>query len=221
MKIIRRRIKVGDNMSDAMMRKALRNYLGVQCVSNFRPTAAAAIYYLFAGKGSWVWDMSGGYGGRLLGAIRAGTNYLCTDPCTQTINGLRHLEKDYAEGRILTSIRRQGSEECLDWQTPLDLCFTSPPYLDTERYSDEETQSYIKYPTERQWYDGFLLDTLRQCNNSLKPSGYLVLNVSDKMESETIAKAIESGFWLKDRWRLLLSGRKTPKYEPILVFGKI
>jgi hypothetical protein len=38
MKIIRRRIKVGDNMSDAMMRKALRNYLGVQCVSNFRPT---------------------------------------------------------------------------------------------------------------------------------------------------------------------------------------
>jgi DNA modification methylase len=134
---------------------------------------------------------------------------------------LRQIEKDYAEGRILTSIRRQGSEEYLDWRIPLDLCFTSPPYLDTERYSDEETQSYIKYPTERQWYDGFLLDTLRRCNNSLKPLGHLVLNVSDKMESETIAKAIESGFWLKDRWRLLLSGRKTPKYEPILVFGKI
>ena len=37
----------------------------------------------------------------------------------------------------------------------LDLCFTSPPYFDTEKYSDEDTQSYKKFPTEDGWVNGF------------------------------------------------------------------
>jgi hypothetical protein len=220
MKIIRKRIQVGDNMSDAMMRKALRNYLGVQCVSNFRPTAAAAIYSEFASPGSWVWDMSGGYGGRLLGAIRAGVNYLCTEPCTETIQGLRQMGKDFATGRIITSFRHKGSEEKLDWWIPLDLCFTSPPYLDTEKYSNEPTQSYIKFPTEDSWYEDFLGSTIEQCYSLLKPTGTLVLNVSDTMFERVRSVAIKHGFWHQYTWRLLLSGRASKKYEPIIIFKK-
>ena len=76
-KAIASRIKWGGtvhkdgSMTDACLRKAIRTASGVQSVSNFRPTAAAAIYHTYAKKGV-VWDMSGGYGGRLLGAYASG-----------------------------------------------------------------------------------------------------------------------------------------------------
>jgi hypothetical protein len=69
-KAIEKRIKYGKNMSDAGMRRTLRVFSGAQSVSNFRPTAAAAIYHEFLPEsGGTVWDMSAGFGGRLLGAI--------------------------------------------------------------------------------------------------------------------------------------------------------
>ena len=42
-----------------------------------------------------VWDPSMGYGGRLLGAIAAGVNYIGTDPCIPTYDGLEKIQKDY------------------------------------------------------------------------------------------------------------------------------
>jgi len=38
-----------------------------------------------------VWDPSMGYGGRLLGAIAAGVNYIGTDPCIPTYEGLQGI----------------------------------------------------------------------------------------------------------------------------------
>ena len=39
----------------------------------------------------------------------------------------------------------EGSENFVE-KNNFDLCFTSPPYFDLERYSGEATQSYLKYP---------------------------------------------------------------------------
>ena len=69
-------------ITESDMRSMLRRYSGTQMVSNFRPTAAAAMYDVFVDKDSplegteagTVWDPSMGYGGRLLGAIAAGVN---------------------------------------------------------------------------------------------------------------------------------------------------
>ena len=36
-----------------------------------------------------------GYGGRLLGAITAGVNYIGTDPCIPTFEGLEKIRDDY------------------------------------------------------------------------------------------------------------------------------
>ena len=76
------------SITDSDMRSMLRRYSGTQMVSNFRPTAAASLYDIFVDKDSplegttagTVWDPSMGYGGRLLGAIAAGVNYIGTDP---------------------------------------------------------------------------------------------------------------------------------------------
>src|SRR5208282_731299 len=92
---IRKRMKMGDNMSDNGIRKMLKIFTGTQCVSNFRPTAAAAIYSLFVPKGGYVYDMSAGWGGRLLGANIAGMKYIGVDPATKTHEGLCQMVKDF------------------------------------------------------------------------------------------------------------------------------
>ena len=131
-------------ISDSGIRKMLKIYSGVQGVSNFRPTAAATIYDVFA-KDGVVWDMSGGWGGRLLGAIVSGVKrYIATEPSIETYKGLIELSDDYGRD-IDTWIYNMGSEDYQPHKNSLDLCFTSPPYFDLEKYSNEDTQSYIKY----------------------------------------------------------------------------
>ena len=91
------------DITDSDMRSMLRRYSGTQMVSNFRPTAAAAMYDIFVEKDSplegttagTVWDPSMGYGGRLLGAIAAGVNYIGTDPCIPTYEGLEQIRDNY------------------------------------------------------------------------------------------------------------------------------
>ena len=91
------------NITESDMRSMLRRYSGTQMVSNFRPTAAAALYDIFVEKDSplegtesgLVWDPSMGYGGRLLGAISAGVNYIGTDPCILTYEGLLKIKEQY------------------------------------------------------------------------------------------------------------------------------
>ena len=91
--------KPAHQITESDMRSMLRRYSGTQMVSNFRPTAAAALYDIFVDKDSplegttagTVWDPSMGYGGRLLGAISAGVNYIGTDPCIPTFEGLEKI----------------------------------------------------------------------------------------------------------------------------------
>ena len=62
------------------------------------------------------------------------------------------------------------------------MCFTSPPYFDTEKYSEEPTQSYIKFPKENDWISGFLIKTIKNCHYGLKNEGYLALNIAKTFE---------------------------------------
>ena len=174
--VINKRIKHGDNISDNGIRKMLKIYSGVQCVSNFRPTSASAIYNLY-GKNKVVWDMSCGYGGRLLGAFKSNVKkYIGTEPCTETFKGLNQIINDLNKFNNETLIpwsktefelHKTGSEDFIP-NEEVDLCFTSPPYFDTEKYSDEETQSWKKYSTKELWLNGFLGKTLENCRACLK-----------------------------------------------------
>lgn len=145
-KAIRKRLKYGTYISDSGIRKALKLASGGQSVSNFRPSAAAAIYDFFGG--GHVYDMSSGYGGRLLGAIisRSVKSYTGVDPCVATYEGLVSLAGDFKPNKKI-ELHNLGSEVFNPPEQMMDICFTSPHYFDTEKYSNEETQSYKKYPT--------------------------------------------------------------------------
>ena len=215
------------------MRRVCKIMTGSQGVSNFRPTAAHAIYNRFLPEGGLTWDMSGGYGGRLLGAIKSQINYIATEPTTKTVNGLREIINDW--GTISNIFRKvshleivqSGSEDFLPDKNSLDLCFTSPPYFDTEHYSDDETQSYIKFPTQIQWADGFLRKTIQNCYYGLKQNCYMLINIANvssfkNLEDVTIEVTEQEGFVHEDTYRLALSKINSGgfKYEPVFVFRK-
>jgi hypothetical protein len=225
LKVIHRRVSIGDNMSDNGVRKMLKIFTGTQCVSNFRPTAAAAIYSHFCEQGDTVFDMSSGFGGRMLGAHLSGVRYIGTDPAKDAFVGNRSLNKDFNLGSRLLC---RGSEVDLPLMTgAIDFCFTSPPYFDTERYCTEDTQSCVKYPSKDAWREGFLRRTVKTCHRVLKEYGRMVINIADvpnypTLVADTTQVALDEGFLLEDIWGLQLSsllgaGFKT---EPLLIFRK-
>ncbi len=61
----------------------------------------------------------------------------------------------------------------------LDLVFTSPPYFARELYSDDPTQSAIKFSQFDDWCEGFLKPTIRTAAEWLKPGGYFLWNIAD------------------------------------------
>jgi len=234
-KAIEKRLKRGGfvmllpdgSMTDSQIRKALRSYSGVQSVSNFRPTSAAAIYKEYA-KDGIVWDMSCGFGGRLFGALLSESvhKYIGTDPSTPTYNGLLQIKEDFSYLGIDVELHKKGSEEFVP-NIEVDLCFTSPPYFNTEKYSDEVTQSYLAYDTVHSWNENFLRKTINNCKTCLKEDGHLILNVANvithkTLENDTIKIAEEEGFVLLKTLKMQLSNitKGGFKYEPIFVFKR-
>ena len=237
-KIKKKMKQLGHVDSPSGLRKALKVMSGSQGVSNFRPTAAQAIYEKFLPDGGTTWDMSGGYGGRLLGAIKTHINYIATEPAKETFDGLTQIAKDWGNQSNLFGIEQRleiiqsGSEDYVPKEDSLDLCFTSPPYFDTEKYSNESTQSYIKFPKKVDWLEGFLRKTTQNCARGLKKNRYLIINIAnvssfDTLEEETGNIVLSEGFEYLDTFQLSLS--KMPgknlqgdmfKYEPIFLFRK-
>jgi hypothetical protein len=60
-----------------------------------------------------------------------------------------------------------------------DTVFTSPPYFGVERYSYDDTQSWVRYKTIDEWNDKFLQTTIKKLWGSIKSGGYLLVNISD------------------------------------------
>ena len=223
-KVIKKRLKFGDNISDNGIRKMLKRYSGVQAVSNFRPTAAAYIYRHFS-DGGVTWDMSAGFGGRLVGSSLVDCHYIGTDPSIRSYNGLVNIRDDF---NINAEIHCIGSEDFIPDKNSLDLCFTSPPYFDTEKYSNESTQSYIKYDTKEKWINRYLCSTFKNCHYGLKPNKHMIINIANvksfkDIEQHMIDTARSVGFELVDEWKLALSSMQKGgyKYEPIFIFKKV
>jgi hypothetical protein len=237
-----RRKKYGSLKSESDLRKALRTVSGAQSVSNYRPTAAAAIYDRYLPKeGGVTWDMSSGYGGRLLGAMACDRvlKYIGTDPATLTMDGLCEMREELPPmvqclGYPVPDIElhKTGSEDFVPDKSSVRLAFTSPPYRGTERYSDEPTQSFIKFPSREAWLNGFLAATLSNCYHCLTTDGKLVINIANVSSYKTLVDdflglAARCGFRHEETLHLALSAgwgarrNNNPiKTEPIFVFSK-
>ena len=209
------------------LRQNAKVYCSKQSVSNFRPTVAKYIYNKYGNKGV-VWDMSSGFGGRLLGFLASDCKkYIGTDPSTPTFNGLMEMKNDYEYVGKDIELHKLGSEIFRPEEKSVDLCFTSPPYFNTEKYTDEDTQSYKKFPTTNEWLNGFLRQTIKNCHYGLKDDGYMIINIANvksypNIEDDILKVAKEEGFDCTDLLYLTLSSiaGKGVKREPIFIFQK-
>ena len=142
------------------------------------------------------------------------------------------------------------NEEFKKYKGKVDFIFTSPPYFSAEIYSDEPTQSSIKYKEYDSWRDNFLRPTLKTCAEWLKHDRILAFNIADinvgnkqyPLEEDTVEILKEFGLRYEGKLKMVLAispsmklkkqtgqpsmknfcivNGKWRKYEPIFVFYK-
>jgi len=162
------------------MRRALELVTG-ENVQNFKPQNARAIVeHLCPVLWRNVYDYSCGYGGRLLGIGSSNMkyNYIGVEPNTETVRYLNFFNDCIEEavgvkGTIIQSVSEEYQPQ------DIDLAFSSPPYFNLEKYSDEDTQCMVRYKTLDEWFDGYVIPTIRQIYTGLNREGLFATNIAD------------------------------------------
>lgn len=145
--------------------------------SQFKPSVVKSIYKVFGARK--VLDLSMGWGDRLVGFLASeATSYVGIDPNT-ALHPLYEGIRDYCATDKETEFICAPAEDADLGDHRFDLVFTSPPYFDRERYSDEDTQSWKRYPTDQEWLEGFLFRALKNAWDHLEEGGRIVINISD------------------------------------------
>lgn len=172
---IRFQRRVGDPTVPKRVLRALQ--LVVHAPTNFRPSLAKALIQHYLPQGGLVLDPCAGYGGRAAGAWAAGCRYVGVEPHPQASEAYRRLSELLGGGGITL---HSGAFEDVDLGPLLaDLAFTSPPYFSVERYSDDTSQSWVRYPTWDGWIRGFLIPLVTKCWQHLRPGGRFILNTKN------------------------------------------
>ena len=169
--------------------------------SQFRPTVAKAIYDMFNSVD--VLDFSSGWGDRLAGFYAAKTTktYIGIDPNDKVYNQYYKQAELYSAlttPKKCVFINKPAEEVSLESEI-VDTVFTSPPYFNTEKYSVDATQSYIRYTNDDMWLTKFMYPTLNMCWKALKPNGYLIINISDVKTGNKVHKICDAmNYYIKN-----------------------
>lgn len=164
---------------------------GAQACCNFRPAYALFMYRKFLPPGGITLDTSTGYGGRLVGFMASqGRHYIGIDPNVPTHKANRKMASDLMpKGKTYHLINspaedvRIGSE---GFEGVCDFAFTSPPYFAKELYSEDDTQSWVRYKTGKDWCKGFLLPMMKLQFAALKAGCVSAVNIADvKLKGRT------------------------------------
>jgi hypothetical protein len=173
--------RTGDRLlRPTQLRTALELVTG-ENVTNFKAQNAKAIVeHLCPVLWGNVYDYSCGYGGRLLGIGSSNFkyNYIGVEPNTETVNYLNYLndvidEATGVRGTIIQSVSEQYQPE------DIDCAFSSPPYFNLEKYSNEETQCMVQFTTLDEWFDGYVAPTMKNIHQGLNSDGFFATNIAD------------------------------------------
>lgn len=149
---------------------------GAQYVNEFPPYIARKLYIDY--KVHTIIDPCAGWGGRMIGAASIGAFYYGFEPSYKTYNGLCKL------GEFL-KLFKNGFDyriENIPFEDAIinkrfDMAFTSPPYYDTELYTDEITNSCNRYKTFDCWINGFYIPMIKK---TMLITSIFVLNIGNR-----------------------------------------
>lgn len=170
-------------VNNAFYNTIQRGYQNIQYVNEFPPFIARIIYEQYGGKQPIkILDPCAGWGGRMIGAASLpNTSYVACEPSSKTYNGLIKL------GKWLTQMQPSFMCDvlCIPFEnfgssSKFDVALTSPPYYDTEHYSDEETNSMNRYHSFEEWVNGFYEPLIVNTIGFLKDDAVFILNIGDR-----------------------------------------
>ena len=152
--------------------------------TSFNIMKAKALYEKYVPKNGVIYDFACGFGSRMLGALSSRNNYtyVGVEPCTDTFESLNLLGKEIEKvtnRKDSFRVIKIGSEDFKVSKEYFDFAFSSPCYFSLEKYSDEESQSYNKFPTLDEWIKGFVKPTILNIYNGLKRGRYYGVNIND------------------------------------------
>ena len=196
----------------------------------FRPQIAKMICDDY--KPEVVFDPCAGWGGRMLGVVSSGAEYIAFEPNTDTYKNLLRLAK-------FLNIEKKVKIICDDvlhinnYDLPnVDMILTSPPYFNVEIYNKESTQSITHFNTYDNWVNGFLEPTITNSLRLLNKGGISCWNVGkvDKkdMFDDVITEHKKNNYEHRSEYSVLSSKRpisnKTEKIKSVditKIFKKI
>lgn len=200
-------------VNDAFYQTIQRGYQNIQYVNEFPPIVARSIVKELSESNAdklVVLDPCAGWGGRMIGCASIGNvHYVACEPSTQTYNGLLKL------GEWLQRLQPTFSFELYNLpyedfnvDCKFDIALTSPPYYDTEHYSDEETNSLNRYNTFGDWISGFYTPLIIDTISRVKDKGLFVLNIGDRIYplSSTMQSICDENNLYVERLKDYLSG---------------
>jgi 16S rRNA G966 N2-methylase RsmD len=128
-------------------------------------------------KPKYVLDPCAGWGGRMLGTVSYGADYIAFEPNTTTYNNLMKIVDFLGINNKVTLIC-DDARNMLKYNLPkVDMVLTSPPYFDLEVYTHEDTQSIINTTSYQDWADSFLREIIKLSISHLNENGVSCWNV--------------------------------------------
>lgn len=155
---------------------------GYQYVNEFQPYLARDIYKKYCKDGSRILNPCAGWGGRLIGLASCmfkDIEYVETDPSKETYKGLTELKDFLRLGDNYKQYNLPFEDLELE-ENYFDFVFTSPPYFNTELYSEDEEQSFKRNDNYESWRDNFLYVMIDKIMYAMKKGGVCMLNVGNK-----------------------------------------
>jgi hypothetical protein len=170
-------------------KKELRTMIGLRkyICAQFKPNVAKMFYEYNNAK--TVLDFSMGWGDRLAGAFAAECveHYVGLDPRKEN-HPIYEQQRDFYnkhttffESPTKTDFYCSPAEDFdySEYENYFDLVFTSPPYFSVERYSHDDTQSWVRYKNIDVWNEHFLHKALGKIIPTVKKGGLIAVNIAD------------------------------------------
>jgi hypothetical protein len=182
-------------------------------LANFPAKEAKKLFSQFCPPGGLIFDPSAGFGSRMGAALLGGYGYVATDPNKDLLPLLQKfydflIGSDFVGKDQEFKVFCQGSEvEIPELCGKVDFAFTSPPYFNLEHYSDDGFASTRNYGDIRLWVKEFVVPTIVNVRNYLKPGSCVATNIKNTPSHK-----------LYDIWRrvfLALGGFK--ELEPVTI----
>ena len=171
------------DLQSIRMATTLRKYVA----SQFKPSIAKVFYDYFQSVN--VLDFSAGWGDRLAGFYCGETteSYVGIDPNLDNHPNYQRQVEFYEKQRTFFEKEKKVELKPLPaedvdftkYTEHFDTVFTSPPYFNTEKYSEHDTQSFRRYSEIDSWNKDFLHKALGNIIPAMKTGGILAVNIAD------------------------------------------